>query len=123
MHKLSFSKALQTCKSGEEIPFHIESADKKVCLDGSLSHSKTHPELLKLQGILKGAIALICDRSGEEYEKSLNESLRFYLSDGIVHLDCEHFEEIYECLSGVIDFNEILDNELEMIRCDYHIKE
>ena len=121
--QITFAKALQTCKNGDTIPFLIESDDKKVQLEGFLSCDRNHFNLLKLKGILSGTVTLICDRSGEEYEKTLDESLEFYLSDGVVHLESENFEDIIECEKGNIDLNEILNGELEMIRCDYHIKE
>ncbi|WP_299550029.1 hypothetical protein [uncultured Helicobacter sp.] len=120
--QLAFQKAFQTCKNGEKIPFLVQSDDKKARLEGILFYDKSHFNLLKLNGILKGNITLICDMSGEEYEKALNESLEFYLSDGIVNLDNEHFEDIIECENGKIDLSEILNGELEIIRCDYHTK-
>lgn len=119
---IPFFKALQACKNKEKIPFYVESNDKKVQLEGILSCDKMHFNWLKLSGILRGEITLTCDISGEEYIKVLNEPLEFYLSDGIVSLNGEDFEDIVECESGNIDFNEILRSELEMIRCDYHIK-
>ncbi|MCI5968521.1 hypothetical protein [Helicobacter sp.] len=121
--QLAFQKAFQTCKNGEKIPFLVESDDKKAHLEGILFYDKSHFDLLKLKGILKGSITLICDISGEEYEKTLYEHLEFYLSDGIVHLDNAHFEDVIECENGNIDLSEILKGELEMIRCDYHIKD
>ncbi|MBX7490572.1 hypothetical protein [Helicobacter turcicus] len=121
--QLAFQKAFQVCKNGEKIPFFVESDDKRVQLEGVLSYDKSHFDLLKLSGMLKGSIILICDISGEEYEKALNEPLEFYLSDGIVNLDNEHFEDVIECGNGNIDLSEILEGELEMIRCDYHTKD
>lgn len=121
--QIHFAKALQVCKNGENIPFLVQSNDEKVQLEGFLSYDKSHFNLLKLKGILSGTITLICDRSGEEYEKMLDESLEFYLSDGIVHLESENFEDIIECEKGNIDLDAILIGELEMIRCDYHTKD
>ncbi|TLD86496.1 hypothetical protein [Helicobacter sp. MIT 05-5294] len=121
MHKVAFAKVFQTCKNGDKFPFCVESDEAK--LEGVLSFSSNHSNLLKLEGILSGTITLICDVSGEEYVKTLEEPLEFYLSETIVSLDNEHFEEIVECENGVIDFNEILCGELEMIRCDYHTKD
>lgn len=121
--QIPFAKALQVCKNGENIPFLVQSNDEKVQLEGFLSYDKSYFNLLKLKGILSGTITLICDRSGEEYEKMLDESLEFYLSDGIVHLESENFEDIIECEKGNIDLDAILIGELEMIRCDYHTKD
>ena len=119
MHKVAFAKAFQVCRNGEKLPFCVEKEGAK--LQGSLSYDKTHPNRLKLKGVLSGSITLICDLSGEEYDKALQEDLEFYLSGEIVHLDS--FEEVVECKGGEINFEEILEGELEMIRCDYHTKE
>ena len=70
--QIPFAKALQVCKNGENIPFLVQSNDEKVQLEGFLSCDKSHFNLLKLKGILSGTITLICDRSGEEYEKMLD---------------------------------------------------
>ncbi|MDD6056551.1 MAG: hypothetical protein SOW25_00235 [Helicobacter sp.] len=121
MQTISFFKAFQTCKNGEKIPFIV--SFEKATLEGFLSHSKNHYDLLKLQATLKGEITLICDLSGDEYQKKLDESLEFYLSDGIKHLDNGEFLDIFECEKGNIDFLTILKSELEIIRCDYHTKE
>lgn len=121
--QIPFVKALQACKNGDSIPFLVQSDDGKVQLEGFLSCDKSHFNLLKLKGVLNGTITLICDRSGEEYEKMLDESLEFYLSDGVVHLESENFEDIIECENGNIDLDAILSSELEMIRCDYHTKD
>ncbi|EEO25603.1 hypothetical protein [Helicobacter winghamensis] len=121
--QLAFQKAFQTCKNGEKIPFLVQSDDKKAQLEGVLFYEKGHFNLLKLKGILKGSITLICDISGEEYEKILNEPLEFYLSDGIINLDNENFEDVIECENGNINLSEILNGELEIIRCDYHTKD
>ncbi|TLD84496.1 hypothetical protein LS70_002815 [Helicobacter sp. MIT 11-5569] len=121
--QLAFQKVFQACKNGEKIPFFVESDDRKAQLEGILSYDNSHFNLLKLNGILKGSITLICDISGEEYEKTLNEPLEFYLSDGFVNLDNEHFEDVVECENSSINFKEILHGELEMIRCDYHTKD
>lgn len=121
--QLAFQKAFQTCKNGEKIPFLVQSDDKKAQLEGVLFYEKGHFNLLKLKGILKGSITLICDISGEEYEKILNEPLEFYLSDGIINLDNENFEDVIECENGNINLSDILNGELEIIRCDYHTKD
>ena len=90
MYQVSFAKTFQACKNGEKFPFCIEK--DQVKLEGSLSYDTSHPKRLKLNGILSGSMTLVCDLSGEEYEKTLEEALEFYLSDEIVHLDC--FEEL-----------------------------
>lgn len=121
MYKVAFAKAFQVCRNGEKFLFCVESDKAKI--EGALSYHPSHSNLLKFEGVLSGTITLVCDLSGEEYIKTLDEPLEFYLSEGIVSLDNRHFEEVIECEKGIIDFDEILHSELEMIRCDYHSKD
>ena len=46
--------------------------------------------------------------SGESYNEDLNEDLEFYLSNGQIDLDSEHFEDSVECENGKIDVEEII---------------
>ena len=119
MDKVPFS-LFQTCKNNQKIPFTVTL--EGATLEGSLL-PKSSSSLIKLSAILKGEIELICDLSGEKYFQTLNESLDFLLSDGIVNLNDGHLQDIIECENGIIDLQEILRSELEMIRCDYHIKD
>ena len=114
MNKIPFNRAFQSCKNGEKIPFFIEK--DAIKFEGVLAYDSSHREFIKLYGTIRGTIELVCDLSGESYNEGLNEDLEFYLSNG-------HFEDIVECENGQIDLEEILRSELEMIRCDYHIKE
>ncbi|GEM_PF-713441 len=119
MSKIPFSKVFQVCKNGEKLPFRVEL--EGVVLEGFLS-LKNALGLVRLEAFLKGQTPLICDLSGETYFQNLNEVLDFYLSDGVISLESGNFSDIVECESGMIDLEEILRSELEMIRCDYHIK-
>ena len=121
MNKILFNRAFQSCKNGEKILFFIELYAKKI--EGDLAYTISHREFIKHCGTIRGTIELICDLSGESYNEELNDDLEFYLSNGQIDLDSEHFEDIVECENGQIDLEEILRSELEMIRCDYHIKE
>ncbi|MDE5602454.1 MAG: hypothetical protein K2I71_00820 [Helicobacter sp.] len=119
MPKIPFNKVFQVAKNGEKLPFSVELEGIK--LEGFLS-LKNFSELVRLEGTLQGEMRLICDLSGETYTQRLNEVLDFYLSDGMINLEDGNFSEVIECENGMIDLEEILRGELEMIRCDYHIK-
>ncbi|PZT47596.1 hypothetical protein B6S12_08175 [Helicobacter valdiviensis] len=124
--KIPFARALQTLRNEQKIPFCIdfkENSKDVIKLEGFLSSCEYDTRLLKFQARLSGQIELVCDMSGQEYLKDLDENLEFYLSDGIFCCETENFEEIIECENGMIDFLEILRSELEMIRCDFHTKD
>lgn len=120
-NKIPFTKVFQSSKAGGKIDFLIE--EEGVKCSGELFCDESFPDFVRLKGKLQGKITLICDLSGEEFVKTLDEDLAFYLSDGFITLDNEHFDDVFECSGGIIDLAAILKSELEMIRCDYHIKE
>ena len=120
MDKIPFAKVFQASKNGDKIPFSLE--NERVIFSGDLFCEK-NSSYVKLCGSLKGEILLVCDLSGDEFLTPLDETLQFYLSDGYISLDSKHFDDVIECKNGVIDLREILNSELEMIRCDYHTKE
>lgn len=121
MNKIPFARAFQICKSGDKVSFSVSS--KNIFLDGYLFFESSHGEFLKLCAKLTGSIELICDIRGDVYTESIGENVEFYISDGVVSLDNETFEEVFECEGGIIDFDEILRSEIEIIICDYHVKE
>ncbi|MDA3967762.1 MULTISPECIES: hypothetical protein [Helicobacter] len=121
MNKIPFLKAFQICRNGDKIPFSV-SLDS-VSLDGYLCFESSHSDFLRLCAKLTGSVNLVCDISGDEYLENLDENLDFYLSNGAVSLSNETFEEVLECEGGIIDFEDILRSEIEIIICDYHIKE
>lgn len=118
--KIPFLRAFQACRNGEKIPFSLQKDSVKF--EGFLSYDRSYRDFIRLDASLQGEMELVCDLSGEEYLETLDNEVSFYLSNGKVSLDNEHFEEVVECENGSIDLAEILRGELEMIRCDYHIK-
>lgn len=73
---------------------------------------------------LAGEIALICDRSGEEFLQSIDEKLVLYIADGLWDTQSQRFEafDVIECFDGFIDLDSILQSEIESIKLDYHSK-
>ena len=69
---------------------------------------------------MKGNIDIDCSRCGCSEPFSLNEELKLLLSDGIYKGDDEEFLVI-EIENSLIDFDEIIQSELNSIKSDYHI--
>lgn len=80
--------------------------------------------LIKIDSIINGEMDLICDLSGEDFKKDINENLILFAKDGIwdSHKDRDYFDVI-EFFDGYIDLEFIFKSELESIQLDYHIKE
>lgn len=122
-HKIPFALVAQR----GDTPLEFSLQDGGVTFSGKLSQSRKfsskNGRLVELKGELKGAISLVCDLSGDEFEKSLDESVCLWLSDGIYENDPSgEFLDVIECMGGVIDLKEICCSELELIRSDYHTK-
>jgi uncharacterized metal-binding protein YceD (DUF177 family) len=106
------------------IPFkHLSSTplDFEVCVDktffkGTLTHKKG--KIGQLNGTITGTISLPCDICADDIEKTLNEEVSFYISDGIVS-ENEDDLDIVEITTPMINIEELLNSELELIRSDY----
>lgn len=83
-------------------------------------------DLIKINSHIKGEMVLVCDLSGENFTKQIDENTTFLLKDGIWnsthHINNDEFDVI-ECFGGYIDIDSLLISELESIKLEYHTKE
>ena len=98
------------------LPLHFEVNSDNAFFSGNLIMKKSN--LAQLNGTITGSISIPCDLCAEEVEKSLNEEIEFYLSDGIFEGNDESMD-IVEIDQSIIDFEELLKAELELIKSDY----
>ncbi len=93
-----------------------------VVLEGEVVRVGT--KLFRLKAHLKGELILVCDTSGKEFKKSLDESLVLHISDGLWDTQSQSLDfdnlDVIESFNGFIDLSEILRSEVESIRLDYH---
>jgi len=82
---------------------------------------KISPSLVKIQGHLLGDLTLTCSRCGIDDTVALDEKSDFLLSDGIYKSNSEDDELVIEIENGLIDFDEIIQSEINSIQSDYHI--
>ncbi|MBD3809770.1 MAG: hypothetical protein IE884_04545 [Sulfuricurvum sp.] len=97
-------------------PLHFEVNRDNAFFSGDLILIKSN--LAQLNGTITGSISIPCDLCAEEVEKSLNEEIAFYLSDGIY----EGFEEemdVVEIDHSILDMEELLRSEIELVKSDY----
>ncbi len=95
-------------------PFDLEVDG--VALKGVLTKSGYHR--VRLEGELKGATEVACDRCGELYQYDMSDSLRFTLSDEVI--ETEDDLDIIEFIDGVIDLGFIVQSEISSIKNSYH---
>jgi len=97
-------------------PLHFEANRDKAFFSGDLILKKSN--LAQLNGTITGSISIPCDICAEEVEKSLNEEISFYLSDGIYEGNDEELD-VVEIDRSMIDTEELLNAEIELIKSDY----
>jgi uncharacterized metal-binding protein YceD (DUF177 family) len=75
--------------------------------------------LILLKANLIGQISHTCDRCGEDLKIEINEPLEILVSEGI-YKDAIDELDVIEFYDGYIDFDGILQSEIESVKSDYH---
>ena len=76
--------------------------------------------LVKIEASLIGNIEIDCSRCGALDTLVVNEELKLLLSDGVFKGDEDEFLVI-EIENSLIDFDELIESELNSIRSEYYI--
>ena len=108
--KIGFAKV-----GSQAIPFEISKENLKF--SGTLE--KFSRSLIELEAKITGEISVPCDICAEEFNNTLDEGVKFHLSDGIYKDDGDHEYDIVEIENSIIDLDEILDSEIELIKSNY----
>lgn len=116
--KIEFKKITATPKS-----FTLES--EGVVMSGEVK--RISAKLFELNAHLGGEITLVCDQSGEEYQEALDEPLVLYISNSVWDMQSQSDSmtdfDVIEFFDGFIDFEYILQSEINSIKMDYHTKQ
>lgn len=78
------------------------------------------PNLVKIEAKLSGDIELDCSRCSQTETLNINEDLNILLSDGIFK-GLEEDILVIEVENSLIDFDEIIESEINSIKSDYYI--
>lgn len=111
--KIEFRKVPQTTK---ELEFDYNS----VRIEGTFC--KISQSLTKIEANISGTTDIDCCRCGQTDIITLDENLEFLISDGIFK-GKESEDLVIEVENGVIDFDEIVESELQSIKSDYYLCE
>jgi uncharacterized metal-binding protein YceD (DUF177 family) len=109
--KIEFRKVPQTPKE-----LVIESNSVKI--EGTFC--KISQSLVKVDAVLLGNTDIDCCRCGITEIIEVDEELHLLLSDGVYKKD-ESDYLVIEVENGLIDFDEIIESELNSIKSDYHM--
>lgn len=118
-------EARKITSTPKKFTFTLSDENYNVAIEGSLY--KLENGLIKIDSTMVGSISLICDLSGDDFIKNLNENIVLFAKDGIwknqIHqINSEDFDVI-EFFDGYIDLEFIFRGELESMQFDYHTKE
>ena len=109
--KIEFRKVPQINK---ELEFNYNS----VKIEGTFC--RISQSLVKIDAVLKGSTDIDCCRCGITEVIEVDEELHLLLSDGVYNKDESEYLVI-EVENNLIDFDEIIESELNSIKSDYHI--
>lgn len=108
--KIGFNKVGNTA-----IPFEIS----KGSLNFSGTLVKYSRSLIQLEAKITGELLIACDICAEDSMSPIDESVKFYLSDGIYTGGNEHECDIVEVENSMIDLDDILESEIELFKSGY----
>jgi uncharacterized metal-binding protein YceD (DUF177 family) len=81
---------------------------------------KTDKAMIRVDGKMCGQTPHHCDRCAEVFTLLVNESVEVFASDGLYEDNGEELLNIVEFFDGSINFDTILQSELEALKSDYH---
>ena len=98
--------------------FQIESNSVKF-LD---NFSKISNKLVKIEGQIKANCEVLCCKCGNQFNINIDEKSNLMVSDGIYSSQNEDEDFIViELEDHIVDFDSILDSEIESIKSEYYI--
>lgn len=101
----------------QESKFEIDSDSVKFL--GTFS--KISQKLVNLSGKIYGNTTVLCCKCAKEIALNLDDKVDLLISDGIYSSQNDEDEIVVEVENHTIDFDELLNSELESIKSEYFI--
>lgn len=113
--KIPFIRALNGCP----VDTNYQGENGEGSLKGEMTKFR---EIVKFQGIFSGKINQTCDSCSDDYIEEFSEEVTFLMSDGEYKDDHQGNEnlDVVELQNNSIDFDQIINSEIEIKRVDYH---
>lgn len=70
---------------------------------------------------MDGNIEVDCCACGKEFDTKISEELNLILSQGVFEAEAKFDEVVIETMDDFIDFEEVINSEIESIRADYFV--
>ena len=98
---------------------HFEVSLGDIVVGGNAT--KIDKTMVRVDGTMCGLIAHACDRCATEFNLKVDEKVEVFASDGLYEdKSGEDLLNIVEFFDGSINFDTILQSELEALKSDYH---
>lgn len=98
---------------------HFEVSLEDIVVSGNAT--KIDKTMVRLDGTMRGLVVYACDRCGAEFNLKVDEKVEVFASDGLYEDQSgEDLLNIVEFFDGSINFDTILQSELEALKSDYH---
>jgi len=94
----------------------FETKNEEVVFLGTTK--KINKKLIKCMGTIEGSFIHCCDRCGCDFEQNIRQSVEIYASNGY-YKDDHNYINLIEFFDGFINFDTMLQSELESLKCDY----
>ena len=79
---------------------------------------KESNDIVLLNAKLSGEMESICDQCGDEFDVEIDEDIVLRIVDGYSKIQDDL--DVIECFDSVIDFNDIINSEIESLKSDYY---
>jgi uncharacterized metal-binding protein YceD (DUF177 family) len=107
-----------TLRKVTKVPLDFEVKFNEITFKGYLEYYSG--KLILLHAKIEGLLDKPCDFCSEDIKIPVNETVEFFISDGIYE-DEENIDlDVVESINGIVDIEELLNSEIELIKSDYH---
>ena len=107
-----------TLRKVTKIPLDFEVKSSEMTFKGFLQYDSS--KLILLKAKLSGSLNVDCSMCANEFSKTVDEDVEFFISDGIYEDKAGELLDVVECFDSTVDIDELLNAEIELIRSDYN---
>jgi len=99
-------------------PLDFELKSGEMTFKGYLQYHAN--KLILLRAELSGKVDVDCDVCAEEFMLDVDETIEFFISDGIYEKNEESLVDVVESFDSMADLEELMNSEIELVKSDYN---
>ena len=101
-----------------QTPLDFEVKSDEITFKGYLQYDAN--KLILLKAKLSGKITTDCNVCGEEFKLDVDETIEFFISDGIYEKHEDSLLDVVESFDSTVNMEELMQSEIELIKSDYN---